>query len=57
MKRICKTEAFNEDGEKIMQFTKGKAYYFDVIFDPKGWEVLDDNDNIEHFFDLDIMFE
>jgi len=54
---ICKNEAIDENGNKIMQFTKGETYYFNKIKDPSGWEVEDDNGNTEVFFDLDVMFK
>lgn len=54
---ICKKEALNDKGEKIMQFTKGKKYDFYSIEDPKGWEVFDDDGYKEKLFDLSIMFD
>lgn len=57
MELICKREALNEKGEKIMNFTKGDIYIFGEIEDPPGWQTLDDNCEREVFFDLDVMFE
>jgi len=53
---ICKSEAIDEKGNKIMQFTKGETYYFNKIKDPCGWEVKDDDGNVEVFFDFNVMF-
>ena len=56
MELICKKEALNDKGEKIMNFTEGVIYDFDKIEDPEGWEVYDDNCHREVFFDPYIMF-
>jgi hypothetical protein len=53
----CKKEAIDDDGEKIMNFTKDLTYIFKWTSDPEGWEVFDDNGNKETFFNLDLMFE
>ncbi len=56
MELICKKEAVNEKGKKIMNFTDGVIYDFKKTEDPEGWEVLDDNRKKEVFFDPYIMF-
>ena len=56
MELICKQEALNDKGEKIMNFTKGNRYDFEKIEDPEGWQVLDDHCDKEVFFDPYIMF-
>lgn len=57
MELICKKEALDEKGNKVMNFTKGVIYDFDKISDPEGWKTIDDNGYKEVFFNLDIMFE
>ena len=57
MELICKQEALGENGEKVMNFTEGVIYDFEEIGDPEGWEVMDDNNEKEVFFNLDLMFE
>ena len=57
MKLICKKEALDDKGNKVMNFTQGVIYDFEEISDPKGWETTDDNGNKEVFFNLDLMFK
>lgn len=57
MELICKREALDENGEKIMNFTKGLMYDFEESGEPDMWETIDDNGNKEVFFDLEVMFE
>ena len=57
MELICNKEALDDHGNKLMQFTKGNAYTFEKIEDPEGWEVEDDNMDLEVFFNPYIMFE
>ena len=52
----CKLECKNEDGEKIMGFTKDNIYQANKISD-ECWEIEDDKGVIEQFFCLEIMFE
>ena len=54
---VCVKEAMDEYGQRIMQFTEGLVYNATKVEDPEGWEILDDNENKEVFFDLDPMFK
>lgn len=56
MKLRCKQEAINDDGTKVMQFTKGKIYDFEEI-EEGCHEVKDDNGKREVFFHTGLMFE
>ena len=56
MKLICKEEALNDDGTKIMEFTKGNVYDFTET-EEEVWEVESDNGTVEEFFHTGIMFE
>lgn len=53
---LCHKEAFNDEGEKVMQFTKGASYLFTEI-EEGCFEAEDDNGDIETFFNVNIMFE
>lgn len=57
MKLICKREALDENGNKIMKFTKGLIYNFEETRRSDIWKTIDDEGNKEVFFDLDIMFD
>lgn len=57
MRLKCKTEAIDDNGLKIMHFTKGQTYLFGLVSDPEGWETFDDKGNKEVFFNPYIMFE
>jgi len=58
MKLKCKKEAINVEGQKILNFTKGKFYEFEESDDDlEGWKTEDDNGQKEVFFNLEIMFE
>lgn len=57
MKLICKNEALDEQGNKIMNFTKGLIYDFEEVCDPEGWKTIDDKGNKEIFFNIYLMFE
>ena len=57
MTLTCNKEALNDEGKKVLEFTVGKKYEFTTSYDPEGWEVEDDNENIEVFFDPYILFE
>jgi len=57
MELICKKEALDKNGNKVMNFTKGVIYDFEEIADPKGWKTTDDNGEKEIFFNTQIMFE
>tara|TARA_R110000851_G_C12702056_1_gene526259 strand:- start:13 stop:192 length:180 start_codon:yes stop_codon:yes gene_type:complete len=57
MELICKKEALDEKGNKVMNFTKGVIYDFEEIGDPEGWETMDDNGDKEVFFNLDLLFQ
>ncbi len=56
MEMICKKEAIQQNGEKLMAFTEGIIYDFEKTFD-ECWIGLDDNGAKEEFFNLDIMFD
>lgn len=56
MELICKKEALNNDGSKIMEFTKGIIYFF-TKNDEQIWEVKSDNGKVEKFFNTSVMFE
>lgn len=43
MELICKKEALDEKGNKVMSFTQGVIYDFEETSDPEGWETTDDN--------------
>lgn len=53
----CKRESLDENGKKIMQFTKGNIYHFTESGDEGCYIASDDNGNKEEFFNADIMFE
>lgn len=55
----CVREALDENGKKVMQFTKGKTYAATEVSDgyEMYWAIEDDDGNDEKFYNLDIMFE
>ncbi len=57
MTLVCKMEAIDDLGDKIMQFTEGNNYQFEKIPDPEGWEAKDDRGEKVVFFNPYIMFE
>jgi hypothetical protein len=62
LKLICKTEALNDDGSKIMNFTKGEVYEVydrepETCLEDEDYLILDDYGVPEFFFSIDIMFE
>ena len=57
MKILCVDEAFDKNGNKLMQFTRGCNYIAEKSFDPLGYTVIDDDGNEETFFNLDILFD
>lgn len=52
----CFKEAFDKNGNKIMNFTKGEIYEF-YRFNEYTWRVEDDGGNSETFFDPFVMFK
>ncbi|MCP4987270.1 MAG: hypothetical protein GY928_14825 [Colwellia sp.] len=57
MRLICKKEALDENGEKVMAFTKGVIY--DSVYDPVEGDyiITDDDGGYEIFFNYSIMFD
>lgn len=53
---ICINEALGSDGNKVMQFTKGKTYEFEKHTD-ESWIVEDDEGNQQEFWELRFMFK
>ena len=56
MKLRCKQEAIDDDGKKVMEFTKGSIYEAHE-YDEGYFVIYDDYGNRETFFYPNIMFE
>lgn len=54
---ICKKEPRDENGVKVMSFTKGETYFASENIDPEGWVVVDDEGIENDFFNLNTLFK